>query len=228
MEERIFKGPIGQQLEDALRYIQNNVIAEKVFKVEGQAEAIRIKNYSYEAIEEFLSNAIYHRSYQAYDPITVRIEKDLIEITSVPGPDRLISDTDIKNLSMRSKRYRNRRIGDFLKELHLAEGRNTGIPTALRSIRNNGSPLPTFITDEDRTYFSVIIPIHEAFTSGKITTQSEHQHSKRKTQAQIKNDILTMLNDQNYSAISLYHMLGYSGNVSKTFRTCIEDLINSS
>ena len=37
-----------------------------------------------------------------------------------------------------------------------------------------------------------------------------------------------MLNDKNYSAKALYHMLGYSGNVSKAFRTCIEDLINSS
>lgn len=113
MEERVFKGPIDQQLKDALRYIKNNVIAEKIFKIQNQAEAKRIKNYSYEAIEEFLSNAIYHRSYQSYDPITVRIEKDLIEITSVPGPDRSISDEDIKNLTMRSRRYRNRRIGDF-------------------------------------------------------------------------------------------------------------------
>lgn len=108
---------------------------KKIFKVENRAEAIRVKNYSYEAIEGFLSNTIYHWSYQSYDPITIRIEKELIEITSVPGPDRSISDKDIKNLTMRSKRYRNRRIGDFLKELHLAEGRNTGIPTALRAIK---------------------------------------------------------------------------------------------
>lgn len=78
MEEFVFKGPIDQQLKDVLRYIKNNVIAEKVFKVQNQAEAIRIKNYSYEAIEEFVSNAIYHRSYQLYEPITIRIEKELI------------------------------------------------------------------------------------------------------------------------------------------------------
>lgn len=66
---------------------------------------------------------------------------------------------------MRTRRYRNRRIGDFLKELHLVEGRNTGIPTAIREIKKNGSPLPIFLTDEDRTFFSVIIPIHEAFVN---------------------------------------------------------------
>ena len=88
MEERIFTGPIDQQLRDVLSYLKNNVIAEKIFKLNGQAEAIRVKNYSYEALEEFISNAIYHKSYQLYEPITIRIEKEQIEITSIPGPDR--------------------------------------------------------------------------------------------------------------------------------------------
>ena len=135
MEERIFAGPIDEQLRDALSYIKNNVIAEKIFKIAGQAEAVRVKNYSYEAIEEFLSNAIYHKSYQIHEPVTVRIEADKIEIISTPGPDRSITDDDIRNYQMRTRRYRNRRIGDFLKELHLVEGRNTGIPTAIRAIK---------------------------------------------------------------------------------------------
>ena len=225
MEEFVFKGPIDQQLKDVLRYIKNNVIAEKVFKVQNQAEAIRIKNYSYEAIEEFVSNAIYHRSYQLYEPITIRIEKELIEITSAPGPDRSISDEDIKNLTMRSRRYRNRRIGDFLKELNLVEGRNTGIPTALKSIKNNGSPLPKFITDEERSFFSVIIPIHEAFKTNKAKATSSSK-AKRKTKEEIKDEILDLLSASNFSAASLYHKLNYSGNPSRTFRDCINDLIS--
>ena len=85
MEERIFTGPIDEQLRSALSYIKNNVIAEKVFKVAGEAEAIRVKNYCYEAIEGFLANAVYHKSYQIHEPITVRIEADKLEITSIPG-----------------------------------------------------------------------------------------------------------------------------------------------
>jgi len=54
---------------------------------------------------------------------------DKMEITSLPGPDRTIADEDLKNYRLISRRYRNRRIGDFLKELKLVEGRNTGIPT---------------------------------------------------------------------------------------------------
>ena len=154
MEERIFTGPIDQQLRDVFNYIKNNVIAEKIFKIDGQAEAQRVKNYSYEALEEFISNAVYHKSYQIYEPITIRIEKEKIEITSIPGPDRSISDVDIANYHMRTRRYRNRRIGDFLKELHLVEGRNTGIPTAIKGIKDNGSPMPLLLTDDERTFFS--------------------------------------------------------------------------
>lgn len=221
MEERIFTGPIDEQLRNALNYIKNNVIAEKVFKVSEQAESIRVKNYSYVAIEEFLSNAIYHKSYQIHEPVTVRIESNQIEILSVPGPDKSITDEDIKNYQMRTKRYRNRRIGDFLKELHLVEGRNTGIPTALKAIKENGSPLPLLLTDVDRSYFSVIIPIHTAFLNNNLKPST-----KRKTKKQIKELILTELTYNNYSTNELYKVMGYSGNASKTFRKCINDLVS--
>ena len=223
MEERIFTGPIDQQLRDVLSYLKNNVIAEKIFKLNGQAEAIRVKNYSYEALEEFISNAIYHKSYQLYEPITIRIENEQIEITSIPGPDRSISDRDISNYNMRTRRYRNRRIGDFLKELHLVEGRNTGIPTAIKSIKENGSPMPKLLTDKERTFFSVIMPIHESFKqNGNMNIQEK---KGRRTKNEIKVLILEVLEEKDLSATSIYRKLGYSGNLSKTFRKCIEELV---
>jgi len=221
MEERIYDGPIHEQLRAVLRYIRTNVIAEKVFKVSGQAESKRVTNYSYEALEEFLSNAVYHKSYQIYEPITVRIEKNEIRITSVPGPDRSISDEDIKNFTMRTDRYRNRRIGDFLKELHLSEGRNTGIPTAIAKIKANGSPLPIFLTDENRSYFTVIVPIHEDF----VPKDKKGIKKVRKTRYEIQEDMMEILTEKDMSAAGLYSSLGYSGNPSKTFRNMVNDLI---
>jgi ATP-dependent DNA helicase RecG len=50
------------------------------------------------------------------------------------------------------RKYRNRRIGEFLKELHLTEGRTTGIPCILKSLEKNGSPKPVFETDDERSY----------------------------------------------------------------------------
>ena len=60
-----------------------------------------------------------------------------------------------------SRRYRNRRIGEFLKELDLTEGRATGIPKILKVMAANGSPLPMFETDDERTSFVIRLPVHE-------------------------------------------------------------------
>ena len=74
--------------------------------------------------------------------------------------------------------YRNRRIGEFLKELELAEGRSTGVPKILRAMRQNGSPEPVFESDEDRTWFLVRLPAHERAAheaSGQDTLQDTGQ-----------------------------------------------------
>lgn len=109
-------GPLDRQLKDALSYIKNYIIQEKVTKISGQAEAERIYNIPYAAVEEALSNAVYHKSYQIGEPITVMVTPEKMEITSLPGPDRTISDEDLANCRLISRRYRNRRIGDFLNK----------------------------------------------------------------------------------------------------------------
>ena len=63
--EKTFKGPIQQQLRDALQYIKNVIITEKVVKHPDRAEADRFFNFPYAAVEEALSNAVYHRAYDA-------------------------------------------------------------------------------------------------------------------------------------------------------------------
>ncbi len=149
--------------------------------------AIRVFNWPYAAVEEALSNAVYHKSYQIHEPITVMITPDKMEITSLPGPDRSISDQNLENRILVSRRYRNRRIGDYLKELDIVEGRNTGIPTILEAMEKNGSGLPSFETDEDRSYFVTSLPIHPAFLNGteivSATKREPHTKSRRNKEA---------------------------------------------
>lgn len=152
MTEKVFTGPIQRQLSDALAFIKNYTLKEVVIKSADRAEATRISNYPYAAIEEILANAVYHRSYQEKEPITVRITSESIEITSFPGFDRSISDKDIAELRIRARVYRNRRIGDFLKELKLIEDRNTGFPNAIKALKANGSGMPRFEMDEERSF----------------------------------------------------------------------------
>ncbi len=161
--EKQFKGPVQQQLKDALSFIRTIVLLERVQKVPMQAEADRHWNYPYEALEEILGNSTYHRDYQEHEPTTVRIEPDRITVYNLGGPDRSIKPNDFVSGHINPKRYRNRRLGDFLKELDLAEGRATGISAVIRYMRNNGSPDPIFEFDDDRTWFQVTLPIHPAF-----------------------------------------------------------------
>ena len=92
----------------------------------------------------------------------VRITPQELAILSFPGADRSIRMADLQTGRAISRRYRNRRIGAFLKELDLAEGRSTGIPKILRAMRANGSPAPVFESDDDRTWFLVRLPAHRA------------------------------------------------------------------
>jgi len=185
MTEKTFTGPLDRQLRDALQYIRNYIIKEKVVKHPNVAEAERIYNFPYAAIEEALSNAVHHKDYQVPEPITATVTPEKLEILSLPGPDRSISDESIRALSMVATRYRNRRIGEFLKELHLVEGRNTGIPSILRSLAQNGSPPPVFETDQDRSFFRIVFQIHDAFRAETECFKNHHRDTQIEISASI-------------------------------------------
>lgn len=67
-----------------------------------------------------------------------------------------------------------RRLGEFLKELKLTEGRSTGIPTIQEELANNGSPSATIETDDARTYFIIDIPCHPDFREEKLVLNNEN------------------------------------------------------
>ena len=181
IDEQTFRGPLDQQLRDALRYISNNYIQRKIIKYPDRAEADHIYNYPYAALEEALANAVYHKAYDVREPIEVRIEDDKIEIVSYPGPVYSVTREQLKDYRVSNRRYRNRRIGEFLKELHLTEGRNTGFKKILDAIKRNGSPLPEFETDKEHSYFISRIFVHPDFISGM-------EEDKRIDETEVIND----------------------------------------
>lgn len=125
------------------------------------------------AIEEVIVNAVYHRDYQIREPVEVRITAEELIVLSFPGPDRSIRMEDFQAGKAVSRRYRNRRIGEFLKELDLTEGRSTGVPKILRAMRNNGSPDPVFVSNDDRLSFEVHLPVREGADWGGLLGTSQ-------------------------------------------------------
>ena len=165
--EKTLHGPIHLQLEAALKYIREQVLMEKVIKVRGEAEAVRCYNYPYGALEEILANAVFHKSWDDRNPIEVRINHSSIEVLNFEGPMPPITNADLRKPRVVSRNYRNRRIGDFLKELHLTEGRSTGLPKIYQAVKQNNSPMPMFETDDRNMHFLATIPIHQAFIDEK-------------------------------------------------------------
>lgn len=98
------------------------------------------------------------------EPVTIEIEPDCINIMNFPGIDRFIFEKTIaEGKSFVLRYYRNRRLGEFLKELDLLEGHSSGIPTIQEELEKNGSPRAEFFTDENRRAMRIRIPIHPAF-----------------------------------------------------------------
>ena len=106
----------------------------------------------------------------------------------------------------------------------MVEGRNTGIPLILNAMKNNGSELPTFITDEDRSYFRVVLPIHPVFLgNGK---KSIHVRAARKSQDEIKGLVITAL--EQYGDLSMNELsakLGYK-KLTDGVRSAVNDLLD--
>ena len=218
MVEKTFTGPIQRQLSDALSYLKNYAIKEAVVKRDDEAESLRIVNYPMKAIEEVLANAVYHRSYQVNEPITVRITRDSIEVTSFPGFDRSITDKSIAEFNIRARVYRNRRIGDFLKELGFIEGRNTGFPNAMEALRRNGSENLKFEMDDERNFLSVTIPVHPYFLDDKTAPLKELEYEAR---------VIDALGDEAMSKNQLSKKMGYKGITSKLSKTVDKLLANT-
>lgn len=190
------KGPIHQIINKTLEYLQTMIVRQKVEKIADRAEAKRIYNYPYRAIEEAVVNALYHRSYQEREPVEISIMPDCIEIVNYGGADWSIKLEDLQaGKRIYSRRYRNRRLGDFLKELDLTEGRGTGIPTIKSELKKNGSGDAYYESDEHRTYFFIRIPCHNEFVCEELEIGKDgHIREKlEKSGNKVRNYILSLI-----------------------------------
>jgi len=169
-------------------------------------------NFPLGAIEEAVANAIYHRSYEIREPVEVRISLEDLVVLSFPGPDRSIRMADLKAGKAVSRRYRNRRVGEFLKELDLTEGRSTGISKILKIMTANGSPAPEFETDDDRSYFLIRLPVHTRAVVTEAGVQVTPQVGTKWGPSRDQVEIL----DYCHESAALADMLATAGRTNRT------------
>jgi len=213
-------GSVPYIIKQTLDYLRVNVVQERIIKVSDKEEAIKFFNYPYAALEEGVANALYHRDYQEREPVEITIEPDMITILSFSGPDRSVSLEAVREgKKLKARRYRNRRLGEFLKELDLTEGHATGIPTIQDEMKKNGSAPARFETDEDRTYFLVEYPCREGFENIIYVNTGKPLKEDRTKK------ILDFCKIPK-SRKEIFEMLGVS-NQSKNFKNIIEPLLKN-
>ena len=192
------------------------MIEEKVVKIKGKAEAERFYNYPYNALEEALVNAVFHKSYREPEPVEIRIYVDSIQIINYPGLAKWINLEKFEAGKIRGRKYRNRRIGELFKEIDLSEKKGTGISKIIRELRQNGSPEPEFEMDNDRNYLNTIIYIRSGFektdvTSGMNKNVSSEALSEALNEALNKNELVIVNLIKNNPAIKQKDIVELTG-----------------
>ena len=175
-EERTFEGGLVDQLRDCLNYLENL----STFHLQKQRDRSQVRgwvSYPLPALRETLVNAVYHRGYDVDqpEPTKVYLHPGRIEVISYPGPVPGIESHHLApDAAVPPAPARNRRIGEFLKELGLAEGRLSGLPKVFQAMEANGSPVPRFDFDEQRTWFQATLPAHPEYGALSALRDAAH------------------------------------------------------
>ena len=166
-DKLVFRGSLTAQLRECLRYLegfsQTHIMKER--------ERSRVRgwvSYPVPALREALVNAVHHRGYrpEVMEPTKVLLYPDRMEIISYPGPVAGIEPHHLApDASIPPPPARNRRVGELLTQLGLAEALWTGLPRIYRAMAENGSPAPRFDFDADRTWFRATLPAHPEYAA---------------------------------------------------------------
>ena len=174
------------QLRDCLNYLESF----SAYHLQKQRDRSQVRgwvSYPLPALRETLVNAVYHRGYDVDqpEPTKIYLYANRVEVISYPGPVPGIEARHlVPNAQPRAVPARNRRIGEFLKELGLAEGRLTGLPRVFQAMESNGSPTPRFEFDEQRTFFQATLSAHPEYgalsalrDAAHLRTLGEHEEA---------------------------------------------------
>ncbi|MCP4584155.1 MAG: hypothetical protein GY839_21290 [candidate division Zixibacteria bacterium] len=215
IEERKFTGPIDQQVFEVIRYL-DNLTSRQYLKSPGKAAVEKVTAFPFGALEETIANAAYHRSYDSInEPSKIYLYPDRMEIISYPGPVPGLKLDDFKaNAPVPPAPLRNRRLGEFFKEMRLAEMRSTGIPKIKKSMEDNGSPHPLFYFDEDSTFFKVTLPAHPKYVLIHTIRESSYLWSVGERAAVIQN-LEKVFNDNKGSGVVASQLIEYYYNSSE-------------
>jgi predicted HTH transcriptional regulator len=106
------------------------------------------EKYPKRAMQEAVINAIVHRDYEIAEPVRITVFSDRIEIRS-PGALHWGIDKKRFKKGKASPKWRNQSFAYLFNKLRLTQSEGQGIPTIIRTMREEGCPDPIFETEAD-------------------------------------------------------------------------------
>ncbi|MBN2532754.1 MAG: putative DNA binding domain-containing protein [Spirochaetales bacterium] len=158
--------------------------------------------YPSRALQEAVINCFAHRDYEIGQPVRITIFIDRVEIYS-PGSLPRAIDREKFLAGKATPYWRNQTLAYFFNKLQLAQSEGQGIPTIIRTMREEGCPAPIFQIESES--LTCILPAHprHAVLKELSTIENEIIFGKHKEAGQKLTGILQ--NDPyNYRAVDLY------------------------
>jgi predicted HTH transcriptional regulator len=152
-ERHLLTGSIIEQAKKAIELL-NTQAYTAIDKISEKPNQVK---YPIRALQEALINAVVHRDYEIAEPIRVTVFSDRIEILS---PGRLHWGVDKEKFlaGKASAKWRNQSFAYLFNKLQLAQSEGQGIPTIIRTMREEGCPDPIFEMGTESV--TCILPAH--------------------------------------------------------------------
>ena len=79
-EGAVITGSVPQIIDRTLEYLKRMLVMQSIIKPENDYRSRKFYTYPYQALEESVTNSLYHRDYREWEPVVITVEPDSITI----------------------------------------------------------------------------------------------------------------------------------------------------
>lgn len=152
-ERHLLTGTLVEQARKSIELLN----AEAYVAFDKLSEKPNQVKYPIRALQEAVINAIVHRDYEVSDPIRITVFSDRVEIRS-PGALHWAVDKEKFITGKASPKWRNQSFAYLFNKMQLAQSEGQGIPTILKTMKEEGCPDPIFELGAESV--TCILPAH--------------------------------------------------------------------
>ena len=162
-DSREFSGPLTRQFHETENWLLSKLETRLAVR---DSRRFNIPEIPVVAIREMLMNAFCHRSYlHTYDPITVAVFRDRVEITS---PGGLPPGMTVEKILSGAMSYRNPGISRALCYAHLIERWASGFVRTFEAMRVWGLPAPRIEEADGTLKVTLMRPAGKPYSAAQI------------------------------------------------------------